>query len=60
MERLAQRQSRPLNRDQLAKRDEYETNQLRINDVISAAPKRIVNEGSLDELNQNLIGAFRA
>lgn len=60
--RLAVRALRPIDADALTKRDEFELTQLGLADVMAAAEHRIVNDGSLDDLEralQRLTGSLR-
>ncbi|MER8665286.1 hypothetical protein NKH34_29765 [Mesorhizobium sp. M1148] len=53
--RLAVRALRPLDADALTKRDEFEMSNLGLAGVMAAAEHRIINDGSLDDLERALL-----
>ncbi len=56
--RLAVRANRPINEEELARRDAYEIDSLGIQDVLAAADARVPNKGTLDELECTLQVVF--
>ena len=53
-ERIAAREIRPLSIEQLRYRDDYESRQLRLDEVLATADHNVINEGTLEMLERSL------